>query len=192
MGTLRCDLSGSFDLNSFLHLYKYKDLDHRDEIRRRSGLDERWQSYLKEAKPMFAAQRSSIYTPAKGVLAAVATELEIAPASHSNDKLPMVEFRRYKFRAGYDTVPKALKALETALPAKVAAARDAGIDHDLDLIGYTDVGRLNELVESWRYSSAGDCVRARQASRNVGVWRRCVEDLAEMTVEFDTSFLYDC
>ena len=192
LATLRCDLSGSMDLNSYVHMYGYDHHDHRDEVRKRSGADARWQAYLEDAKPMFVGQRSSIFKPAAALMDAVGADPDVNAASDRRKRLPMVELRRYKLKAGYDTVPRALAAFEAALPAKIEAARSAGVDHELELIAFTDVGRLNELVEVWRYGKASQCVSAREASRGVAGWRECIEKVAELTVSFDSSFMYEC
>ncbi len=191
VATLRCDLSNSMDLNSFVHLYRWRSHDHRDEVRRASAADARWTAYLREAKPMFMAQKSSIYKPAATIMGALGADPDPSKAAARRSRLPMVEFRRYRLKAGYTTVPKALEAFELALPAKMAAARAAGVEHELELLAYTDVGRLNELIEVWRFGRASDSIRAREASRGVGVWRDAIATLTELTDQFDTSFLYE-
>lgn len=91
-----------------------------------------------------------------------------------------------------DTVPKALAAFEAALPAKIEAARSAGVENEVEMLMYSDVGRLNELVEVWRFERASDTMRAREASRAVPVWRECIQTLTGLTESFDSSFLYEC
>lgn len=192
VSTLRCDVSSSMDLNSFVHMYRYRDHDERDEVRKRSGADRRWVAYLAAAKPMFAGQYSSILKPARSIMQSVGADPDEKAAAERRARLPMVELRRYRLVAGYDTVPKALEAFEAALPAKMEAARAAGVDHELELLAFTDVGRLNELIEVWRYGSAGDSMRAREASRGVVGWRDCIKTLTGLTRTFDSSFLYEC
>ena len=191
MATLRCDLSSSMDLNSFVHMYRWRSHDHRDATRQRSGADPRWIAYLAEAKPMFAAQKSSIFKPASGIMDTLGADPDPSATAERRLQLPMVEFRRYRLKAGYSTVPSALEAFEMALPAKMDAARSAGVDHELELLAYTDVGRLNELIEVWRFRKASDSIRAREASRGVGVWRDCIATLTELTETFDSSILYE-
>ncbi len=88
-------------------------------------------------------------------------------------------------------MPKALEAFQAALPAKMEAARAAGVEHELELLAYSDVGRLNELIEVWRFAKASDSIRAREASRGVAVWRDCIATLTELTETFDSSFVYE-
>jgi hypothetical protein len=98
MATLRCDLSNSMDLNSYIHLYRWRSHDHRDETR--SNLDARWTAYLAEAKPMFVSQKSSIYKPAATIMDSIGADPDPTMAAARRSRLPMVEFRRYRLKAG--------------------------------------------------------------------------------------------
>ena len=98
VATLRCDLSNSMDLNSFVHLYRWRSHDHRDETRSRQ--DARWAAYLAEAKPMFMAQKSSIYKPAAAIMDSMGADPDPSMAAARRSRLPMVEFRRYRLKAG--------------------------------------------------------------------------------------------
>ena len=99
--TLRCDLSSSMDLNSYLHFYRYRDHDDRDATRRRSAADQRWASYLGQAKPLFAQQSSSIFRPAGAIMERIGADPEPEAAAERRRRLPMVELRRYRLQAGY-------------------------------------------------------------------------------------------
>jgi hypothetical protein len=86
------------DLNSFVHLYRWRSHDHRDETRSRQ--DARWAAYLAEAKPMFMAQKSSIYKPAAAIMDSMGADPDPSMAAARRSRLPMVEFRRYRLKAG--------------------------------------------------------------------------------------------
>ncbi len=86
------------DLNSFVHLYRWRSHDHRDETRSRQ--DARWAAYLAEAKPMFMAQKSCIYKPAAAIMDSMGADPDPSMAAARRSRLPMVEFRRYRLKAG--------------------------------------------------------------------------------------------
>lgn len=67
MGMFVSDLGEA--LNTFVHLYKYRDLDHRDEVRARAKESVAWKAYLDRAKPMFVTQESSVLRPVPEIMA---------------------------------------------------------------------------------------------------------------------------
>lgn len=188
IGMYKSDI-GSEELNSFLHLYKYKDFDHRDDVRRKASESHEWaQEYLPRAKDMMTAQKNAIYKPASNIMMSAS-----APSGGAMTRGAMLEIREYQFQAGYDTIPSVLEAFQKAIPEKIQAASDRGLEgHELVFFGYTDVGILNNLVEIWKYPTAQTCILARQASRSVDSWRECIKTITPRVQHFRSGYWYDC
>lgn len=187
IGMYKSDI-GSEELNSFLHLYKYRDFDHRDDIRRKASESHAWaQEYLPRAKGMMTAQKNAIYKPASNIMMSTS-----APSEATMTGGDMLEIREYQFQAGYDTIPSVLEAFQKAIPEKIQAASDQGLQSELVFLGYTDVGVLNNLIEIWKYPTAQTCILARQASRNVDSWRECIKTITPRVQHFRSGYWYNC
>ena len=183
IGMFRSDID---ELNKFLHLYKYKDFDERDAVRERSKSNEAWQAYLGAAKPMFQSQETAVFRP----VSAIMRHSVSLSGDNKEQSQSMFEIRTYQFQAGYDTVPRAVSEFEKAIPSKVAAAAQQGINQELSFFGHTDVGYLNTVIEIWRYPTAQECIRAREASRTVKQWKSCIQAITPSVMHFKSGFFY--
>ncbi|KAL4857838.1 Protein NipSnap 3A [Chlorella vulgaris] len=171
LGMFTCDTGGA--LNRAVHLYHYRDFDHRDLHRAASAASSEWQNgYLAHSRTCLAHQESSIFVPAAGVMAAAGAapvqSFEAQPLQQG--KQAVYELRQYQLKPGYDGVPKLVAAFERGIPHKVAADTQG----KLVFFGHTEVGMLNSVIELWRYPSAQACHDARKASRAVPEWRECI------------------
>jgi hypothetical protein len=183
LGMFKSDID---ELNQFLHLYKYRDFDERDAVRERSKANEAWQAYLGAAKPMFQAQETAVFRPVSAIM-----EHSVPLSGDRNEQSKsMFEIRTYQFQAGYDTVPRAVSEFEMAIPSKIAAATQQGINQELSFFGHTDVGYLNTVIEIWRYPTAQECIRAREASRTVKQWKSCIQAITPSVMHFKSGFFY--
>ena len=106
--------------------------------------------------------------------------------AHTNNKC-ILELRRYHLKLGYDTVPKFLEYYATGLPSKLAAK---GTDPTTSLVTvmYTEVGRLNEVIELWRHGNGTAAMeQSRIAARGAQEWRQAIAKIADLAVEFHTT-----
>eukprot|EP00798_Chlamydomonas_sp_ICE-L_P029606 gene29606-17888_t len=95
------------------------------------------------------------------------------------------ELRHYQLHPGYEGVPKLVKASEKGLPHKVKSDPTG----QLAFFGYSEVGMLNTVIELWRYPSAQDCIKARQAARFVPEWRETIGAVTPGVQHFSSSFM---
>ena len=94
------------------------------------------------------------------------------------------EVRKYNLRLGYDTVPNFLKLYGEGLPSKLTAP---GTDESTSLVTllYSEVGRLNEVIEIWRHGNGLEGMeRSRVAARSAGQWRSAIKKIADLAIEF--------
>ena len=94
------------------------------------------------------------------------------------------EVRKYNLKLGYDTVPNFLKLYEEGLPSKLNAP---GTDESTSLVTllYSEVGRLNEVIEIWRHGNGLEGMeRSRVAARSAGQWRSAIKEIADLAIEF--------
>jgi hypothetical protein len=102
------------------------------------------------------------------------------------------EMRTYRLSATA-SIRKLVRAFEEGLPAKAeAAAKEFGGDphkQQLALFGSVEVGKLDMVVELWRYDSAEACARARRAARLAPTWKKAVSSVATGVSEFNVQLL---
>jgi hypothetical protein len=94
------------------------------------------------------------------------------------------EIRKYNLQLGYDTVPKFLKLYADGLPSKLDAP---GTDDSTTLLTllYSEIGRLNEVIEIWRHGNGLDGMeRSRVAARSAQEWRSAIAQIADLAIEF--------
>jgi NIPSNAP len=160
----------------------------RDETRRIMARRPDWKIYVGRVLPDLDTQASTIWAEAPFVtkqypqvhgLATVPTDL---PGDNT-----ILELRRYKLKLGYDTVPKFLELYAAGLPSKLNAP---GTDPTTSLVSvlYTEVGRLNEVLEIWRHGGGSAAMEAsRQAARGAADWRLAIASIADLAVEFTST-----
>ena len=179
------------ETNEVTHLYRYKDYDERDATRKRMTTDPEWQKYLEEAKPMLKNQRAEIFLEATKATGSVGMEADDiakrAEASGASGANGVFELRRYQLELGYNPIPKLVELMAGGLPSKLAS--DEAGKSSLVWMGYSDVGKLNQFVELWRYDTMQDHIRARETARSASAWRQAVNDIAPMVQMFDTRLI---
>ncbi|GAB4816440.1 hypothetical protein N2152v2_003486 [Parachlorella kessleri] len=187
LGMFTCDTGGV--LNRVVHLYHYRDFDHRDKHRAMSAANHDWQDgYLAHSRPCLLQQESTIYVPAAGVMDAagsVPVQQFKAPPREPG-RQPLYELRQYQLKPGYEGVPRLLTAFERGIPSKIEADNQGA----LVFFGYTEVGMLNSVLELWRYPSAQASYEARQAARQVQAWRECIAEVTPGVQHFTSSFMH--
>ena len=179
------------DVNEVIHLYHYVDYDEREAVRWRMSRDSEWGGFDIETRPMIESHRSEIFLPATKALFAAGVEdalermRKMADASRVGTRDPGVyELRTYQLELGYNPIPKLIDEMATGLPSKLRS--DAAGLGELAWMGYSDVGKLNQFVELWRYPSFQDHIRVREAARGAAEWRECIGRIAPMVQMFDT------
>mmetsp|Transcript_9031 Transcript_9031/g.15687 ORF Transcript_9031/g.15687 Transcript_9031/m.15687 type:complete len:274 (+) Transcript_9031:3-824(+) len=186
LGMFQTDLGGP--LTKLTHFYNYVDLDERDRIRAAAAAHPGWREFIRLGREHLDAQSSRIMlesTPVYEALSLPATRHFKSPTAEQakqSQTQPVYEMRTYQLHPGYGSVPKLVQAFASGLPSKVAADPEG----QLVFFGHTDVGTLNNVLEVWRYPSAQQCIRARQAARGVPQWK---DTIAAVTpgVQFFTS-----
>ena len=179
------------DLNEVVSLYHYADYDEREDTRRRMSRDSEWGGFDIETRPMIRSHKSEIFLPATKALesAGIPDALEhmkkMADTSRVGTRDPGVyELRTYQLELGYNPIPKLMEHMSAGLPSKLKSDT-AGLG-ELAWMGYSDVGKLNQFVELWRYPSFQDHIKVREAARGAGEWRECIGKIAPMVQMFDT------
>lgn len=179
------------DANEVTHVYRYSDYDERDATRARMARDADWQSFLAKTKPMIQRQRTEVFLEASGATKAAGLEAnDIARRAREGSTTSasgVFELRRYQLELGYNPIPKLVELMANGLPSKIAS--DEAQKSSLVWMGYSDVGKLNQFVELWRYDTMQDHIRAREAARGASAWRKAVNDIAPMVQMFDTRLL---
>lgn len=189
-----CDVGAC--LHKVTHLYHYDNLDQRDEMRAQCLRDPRFQQYIKLSRPHVQYQENRIMKEAAGIYEAlkmphtqdfIPPPVPPSPASSSPSTLPTYEWRSYQLKPGHTMVPELIKSFSKGLPDKIQA------DHPGNGVPvaflYSDVGRLNQVIEVWRYPSHQACVEAREAARKATVWRQALLEVGPSVEYFDTAFL---
>jgi hypothetical protein len=173
------------------HAYYYEGGHaERDAKRNAMGANADWKAYISTCRPYADTQQSNIFVEAPLVktmtqgggvqgLASIPGEL---PGDNS-----ILEIRRYKLKLGYDTVPKFLELYGAGLPSKLNAV---GTDPTTSLVTllYTEVGRLNEVIEIWRHGNGTQAMeQSRQAARGAQEWRQAIGSIADLALEFTST-----
>jgi NIPSNAP len=173
------------------HFYYYEGgLAERDAQRAILMAEPDWQAYIATCRPFSNAQASSIYVQAPlvkefgGRLTGLSEITKSLPGSK-----PIYEIRRYHLKLGYDTVPQFLEHYKRGLPSKLDAQ---GTDPTTSLVTllYSEVGRLNEVIEVWRHGEGATAMEAsRVAARGASEWRKAIADIAPLAITF-TNTIY--
>jgi len=185
VGLFKPDIGGV--LNSFTHMYYYKDLEERDMVRGKAMKMPEWsEEYLPVAKKMMVGQRNAVYSAAGSIMEAAGSRRLKDVVGGSDGGGMMIEIRKYQLHPGYDTVPTILSSFEKGIPEKMAVSRDT----ELVFFGFTDIGMLNNVIEVWKYPSAAACMVARQEARKVEAWRECIHAVTPKVQHFTSTFMY--
>ena len=175
-------------LNVATHVYYYADgHPERDTARAQMAQSPQWQSYLETSKVFIQNEASAILVESPLIkkfaeIQGLANNLE----NDRNNKC-IFEIRRYNLILGYDTVPKFMKLYEAGLPSKLRAE---GTDPTTSLITllYSEVGRLNEVIEIWRHGDGTAAMeRSRVAARGASPWRNSIAEIAPLAIDFTST-----
>ena len=186
VGLFKPDIGGV--LNSFTHMYHYKNLEERDMIRAKALKTPAWsEEYLPVAKGMMLGQRNALYSAARSIMdAAGSRPVSDILGQNAGAGVMIIEIRRYQLHPGYDTVPTILSSFEKGIPEKMAVSPDT----ELIFFGFTDIGMLNNVIEVWRYPSAAACMASRQEARKVQAWRDTIHAVTQKVQHFTSTFMY--
>lgn len=175
-------------LHKVTHAYFYpQGHTERDSKRLIAAEHPDWKAYVGSVLSCLASQMSTIWVEAPLVRKHSDIHgLATVPINLLGDT-PIFEFRRYKLKLGYDTVPNFLSLYDSGLSSKLKAT---GTDPTTTLVTvmYTEVGRLNEVMEIWRHGNGSSAMEtSRQAARQAVEWRTAIGSIADLAVEFSTS-----
>ena len=186
-------------------LYYQNGHAERNDLRAELQKEKAWTAYMDNwVLPNVTRMQSSIFVEAPLVAQydtvpglASAADANAEPAWTYNDKQNnnntnnnsncILELRRYKLQLGYDTVPKFLEFYGNGLPSKLDAP---GTDPTTSLVTllYSDVGRLNEVIEVWQHGNGTSAMeRSRMAARGAQEWRSAIASIAGLAIEFRSS-----
>ena len=178
------------DVNRVTHVYRYENYDERDRVRGVMARDAEWVNFLRESKSALRSQTSEIFLEAAKATTAAGLGLNdmVRRAAQDGARAPGVfELRRYQLELGYNPIPKLIDHLASGLPSKIQSDKDK--KGELCGMFYSDVGKLNQFVELWRYDSYQDHIRVREAARGASAWRAAIGEIAPMVQMFDTQLL---
>ena len=136
-------------LNQVIHVWPYKDLNQRDEVRSRASREQDWPP---KSSDLILFMQSEIFTPAP-----------FSPKLGGHQKLGNVyEMRIYQYQVG--SIPSVLQRWQEALKggrlelSPLAACMSS------------DLGQLNVWVHIWPYASLADRDRIRAESGKIDTW----------------------
>ena len=99
----------------------------------------------------------------------------------------ILEIRRYNLKLRYDIVFKLLDLYGKGLQSKL---NTKGTDPTTTLITllYSEVGRLNEVIEVWRHGNGVAAMdKSRVAARQAKEWRTAIAKIAELAIDFSAT-----
>lgn len=174
--------TGAGTLQDFIHIYHYKDLQDRSNIRKKMTLDPEWNDFLSTSRHCLLQQKSEIFKPVnlKGI--------HIDYFNINNDKSDdaVYEIRHYQLIPGYQTIPHMVDIFSKGLPDKLKFCGNTG---QLVLLAHSDITILNQFIEIWRYDSLNSATEHRIASRKSLLWQQSIADAAKLTVTFQNRLM---
>ena len=172
------------------HAYYYEG-GHTERDQKRAAVRDHpdWNRYLEIALPYLDGLQSNIYVEAPLVsqLTGVTGLQDVSMLDQGTAGDCILEFRRYHLKLGYDTVPKFLEYYGAGLPSKLSAK---GTDPTTSLVTllYSDVGRLNEVIEIWRHGNGTSAMeQSRGAARGAKEWRTAIANIADLALQFSST-----
>ena len=208
-GIWKTELGGN--ASTVRHLYRWSDYDERDAARAQASDDAAFFGAVSKVETKagmtlpLPSLRESLSSTHSMVMVEASACLHACglpgadgftppppppPSDPAGDVVaPVVayELRTYQLVLGYSTVPKFLALYQEGLADKLAA--DATGASSLVTLLYSDCGPLNTVMELWRHESLERSQASRQASRAAPKWRAAIEQIAELSVSFDTQFM---
>ena len=169
-------------LNVAQHLYYYPTLAARTAARTVSGASPEWKSFVNTSREFVAKQDSTLYQQAPQAI----LDAGGAPGGQwvGCEERGIYEYRRYRLKLGYDTVPAFYELYEAGLPSKTKNQHDGTM---LTTVMHSDIGVLNEVIEIWRHESLEGMEQSRVMAREAGEWREAIGEIAKLAVQFQNS-----
>lgn len=185
------DIGGN--VNAVTEVSRYDDYDARDRTMRAAREDAAWRARDEATRAMTMSETTEIFLEAR-----IATEAgglpvnDIVRRAETESTMTtrgdgVFEWRRYQLELGYNPIPKLQELIARGLPSKLATDREKKAE--LVWMGFSDVGKLNQFVELWRYDDAQAHIETRVAAREATEWRATVNDIAPMVQMFDTRMM---
>ena len=134
-------------LNQIIHIWPYKDLNERDQIRAEAVKTGVWPPKIAD---FVLEMESKILHPAPFSPA-------FEPGQHGN----LYEFRTYTYGPG--AIPKVIEAWSPRIKGRSAVS-------PLIFAGFTDIGGLNQWVHVWAYKNMGERETLRAKAMKPGQW----------------------
>ena len=152
-------------LNQVVHLWSYKDLNTRAELRAALGRDERWgKEYLPLIRPILVRQDIRLLNPIVGIN---------KPASTGN----VYELRYYRLRPG--AAKEWVKHFTEALPVREKYSKIVGL-------WQTEAGQPNEVCHIWAYPDLNARAAARAAAVADPGWQAFLKKGGDLLEEMHT------
>jgi hypothetical protein len=134
-------------LNEVVHIWGYKDLAERAQIRTEAAKDANWPPKIRE---FVRTMRSEIVVP-----------FGFVPEPRPGRMGPIFELRYYTLKPG--TLPDTAKGWEEKLPERMKLS-------PVVLAGGVEFGSANGFVHIWAYQSLDQRMQIREDARKKGVW----------------------
>ncbi len=134
-------------LNEIIHVWPYKDLAERAQVRAASGKDPNWPPKLSD---FIRTMHSDVVVP-----------FPFAQLPAPGKLGPIYEMRIYTVRTG--TLPDIMKGWEGKIAERVKLS-------PLILAGGVDLGEVNRFIHIWSYSSLEQREAVRTKARQAGIW----------------------
>jgi hypothetical protein len=134
-------------LNEIVHIWKYRDLAERAQIRAEAAKDPHWPAQLRE---FLCTMKSEIVVPFPFVP-------EVAPGRIG----PFFELRYYTLKQGM--LAEQQKAWEGAIQARMKMS-------PVVLAGGVEFGQANGFAHIWAYNSLDQRMQLREEARAKGIW----------------------
>ncbi|MBV8392943.1 MAG: NIPSNAP family protein [Alphaproteobacteria bacterium] len=134
-------------LNQIIHIWPYKDVNERDQIRAEAVKSGVWPPKIAD---FVLDMESKIVHPAP-----------FSPNFPVGEHGDLYEFRTYTYGPG--AIPKVIEAWSPRIKARAAVS-------PLIFAGSTDIGALNQWVHVWAYKNMGDREARRAQAMKPGQW----------------------
>jgi hypothetical protein len=135
------------ELNKIIHIWPYKDINERNEIRAKAVETKVWPPAISD---FVTDMESKIVYPA-------AFSPNFQPGEHGT----CYEFRTYTYGAG--AIPKVMESWSKHIGERTKVS-------PLIFAGYTEIGPLNQWIHVWAYKNMGERERLRAAGLKPGSW----------------------
>jgi hypothetical protein len=134
-------------LNEIVHIWGYRDLAHRAQVRAEAAKDANWPPKIQE---FIRSMNSEIIQP-----------FPFLPDVQPGNVGPVFELRYYTLKPG--KLPETQQGWEKAIPERVKLS-------PLVTAGGVEFGRANGFVHIWAYKSMDQRMQIRDEARKKGIW----------------------